>query len=293
LAHSYLFPDMSDDDFLPPMQTVLMKWVFESHLIRTIKIKGEPWWVAVDVCKALTITNPSQAISRLDEDEKSTLINNEGGGRAHTLNIVNQPGLWSLVLSSTKPEAKRFKRWLTHEVLPHLLKTGSYTMPHPSRVAKQQKRLRSNRETAERRVEVIDGNKHHRARIARKEYGGGFSKFFDGVNKAHCEKTAAALRKDLGLKPHETPLDHMGEVALAQRGHALSVIARKIQDASLLVGRPLSDEEQDHIINDVVSCVRTASLSCFGPDYQFGVVDDARRGKLIDVVRQLTADESS
>lgn len=90
--------------------------------IRTVKRNSEPWFVAVDVCRSLELGNPSQAMTRLDVDEKSTLISNEG----KKLNIVNEPGLYTLVLSSRKPEAKLFKRWITHEVLPSIRKTGGY-----------------------------------------------------------------------------------------------------------------------------------------------------------------------
>lgn len=90
--------------------------------IRTVDQNGEPWFVVADVCKSLELGNPSQAMTRLDADEKSTLISNEG----KRLNIVNEPGLYTLVLSSRKPEAKLFKRWITHEVLPSIRKHGAY-----------------------------------------------------------------------------------------------------------------------------------------------------------------------
>lgn len=90
--------------------------------IRAMKRDGEAWFVAVDVCKALEIGNPSQAVKRLDEDERCTLISNEG----RQMNIVSESGLYSLVLSSRKKEAKIFKRWITHEVLPEIRKTGGY-----------------------------------------------------------------------------------------------------------------------------------------------------------------------
>lgn len=90
--------------------------------IRTIEMDGEPWFVAADICRALDIGNPSQAVTRLDEDEKSTLISNEG----KTMNIVSESGLYALVLSSRKPDAKAFKRWITHDVIPSIRKTGSY-----------------------------------------------------------------------------------------------------------------------------------------------------------------------
>ena len=96
--------------------------------IRTILIKNEPWFVAVDVCRALEIGNSSQAISRLDEDEKMiTLISNEGNKRGNpNMMAVNEPGLYALILSSRKPEAKAFRRWITHEVIPAIRKTGGY-----------------------------------------------------------------------------------------------------------------------------------------------------------------------
>ena len=98
--------------------------------VRIALVNGEPWFIAVDVCKALEISNPSVAMGRLDEDEKMTLSSTEGHsgkrGGAQFLNAVNEPGLYTLVLGSKKPEAKAFKRWITHEVLPLIRKTGGY-----------------------------------------------------------------------------------------------------------------------------------------------------------------------
>lgn len=90
--------------------------------IRTVTINGEPWFVASDICAAIEIGNTSQAVSYLDDDE-STLITNEG----HPFNVISESGLYSLILRSRKPQAKAFKRWVTHEVLPAIRKTGTYT----------------------------------------------------------------------------------------------------------------------------------------------------------------------
>ena len=97
--------------------------------VRTMTINGEPWFVASDVCKALEINNVSMAISRLDDDEKNTIILTEGIPGNPNKTIVNEPGLYSLVLSSRKPEAKAFKRWITHEVIPSIRKNGVYATP--------------------------------------------------------------------------------------------------------------------------------------------------------------------
>lgn len=99
---------------------------FNSMDVRVIDKDNNPWFVLNDVCKILEINNPSQAISYLDDDEKNTLIINEGNRGNPEKAIINESGLYSLVLRSRKPEAKRFKKWVTSEVLPAIRKTGSY-----------------------------------------------------------------------------------------------------------------------------------------------------------------------
>lgn len=93
--------------------------------IRVVEIENEPWFVASDVCKILDLGNTSQVLSRLDDDEKNTIILNEGIGNPNK-SIVNEYGLYNLVLTSRKKEAKEFKRWVTHEVLPAIRKHGAY-----------------------------------------------------------------------------------------------------------------------------------------------------------------------
>ena len=95
--------------------------------VRVVMRDGEPWFVAKDVCECLDLGNPSQAIARLEDDERR-LISNEALRANGCLAVVSEPGLYSLVLGSRKPEAKAFKRWVTHEVLPFIRKTGSYSV---------------------------------------------------------------------------------------------------------------------------------------------------------------------
>lgn len=98
---------------------------FENHNVRVLQINNEPWFVATDVCKILDLTNPTMAVSRLDADERSKF----NLGRQGETNIVNEYGLYSLILASRKPEAKQFKRWITHEVIPAIRKHGAYMTP--------------------------------------------------------------------------------------------------------------------------------------------------------------------
>lgn len=97
--------------------------------VRTVVIDDEPWFVAADVCRALDIGNSRQAVTRLDDDEKNTVTLNDGIPGNPEKTVVNEPGLYSLVLGSRKPEAKAFKRWITHEVIPAIRKTGGYHVP--------------------------------------------------------------------------------------------------------------------------------------------------------------------
>ena len=101
---------------------------FEGRAVRVVEDDaGLPWFVALDVCECLGISKPRDAVARLDEDERGPVVVDTLGG-AQQVSAVNEPGLYSLTLTSRKPEAKRFKRWITHDVLPALRKTGSYSM---------------------------------------------------------------------------------------------------------------------------------------------------------------------
>ena len=93
---------------------------------------GNPWFVAADVCAALGLDNNREAVTSLDYDEKITVSNPDGNPRAgipHRFTAISEPGLYSLVFRSRKPEAKAFKRWVTHEVIPAIRKTGQYQNP--------------------------------------------------------------------------------------------------------------------------------------------------------------------
>ena len=109
------------------MNQQLVPFDFEGRPVRVVTdSQGEPWFVAADVLA--TIGLDRKALERLDDDEKGvSSIHTPGGGQEMT--TVNEPGLYTLVLGSRKAEAKRFKRWITHEVLPSIRKTGSYAVP--------------------------------------------------------------------------------------------------------------------------------------------------------------------
>ena len=107
---------------------------FKGRQVRTIQLDGEPWFVAADVCDVLGLNNPSQALSYLDRDERR-LITNEAWRTNGNMAVVSEPGLYSLVLRSRRPEAKGFRRWIAHEVIPALRQSGEYRLAAVSSVA--------------------------------------------------------------------------------------------------------------------------------------------------------------
>lgn len=101
---------------------------YKDHTVRMLIIDGEPWWVAKDVCEILDLGDTHKAVERLDDDERNLIPVTDSLGRLQETYIVNEAGLYSLILGSRKPEAKEFKRWITHEVIPQIRKTGSYAL---------------------------------------------------------------------------------------------------------------------------------------------------------------------
>ena len=105
---------------------------FQKNHVRVVEHQGEPWWVAADVCEILEHSNVSKAVSRLDEDEKGITDVYTPGGSQQML-CVNESGLYHLIFTSRKKEAKVFRRWVTDEVLPSIRKTGGYSLSKPSK----------------------------------------------------------------------------------------------------------------------------------------------------------------
>lgn len=110
----------------PPVGGELVPFDFDAHQVRVlIDLDGNPWWVAADVCEVLGIANVGDAVSRLSVEDVGTADVLTRGGRQQ-MKIINESGLYDLILDSRKPAAKRFRRWITAEVIPSIRRTGSY-----------------------------------------------------------------------------------------------------------------------------------------------------------------------
>ena len=99
--------------------------------VRCIEKDGEPWWVLRDVCDILELTSPDKVSERLDDDEltRTKLLS---GGQMREMNIINESGLYNVIIRSNKPNAKAFRKWITSEVIPSIRKTGGYGIPQMS-----------------------------------------------------------------------------------------------------------------------------------------------------------------
>ena len=111
------------------MKTTPMNFSFEGINVRMVLLAGEPWWVARDLAQALEYRDAEKMTRLLDGDERGTHIVGTPSGDQH-MTVINESGLYSAILRSRKASAKRFKKWVTSEVLPSIRKHGSYTMPN-------------------------------------------------------------------------------------------------------------------------------------------------------------------
>lgn len=110
------------------MSKALQVFNFEKRDVRVVMKGIEPWFVAKDVCEVLELGNPRQALAtHIDEDEKGVQKMDTPGGEQE-MSVINESGMYALIMRSNKPEAKRFRKWVTSEVLPALRKTGSYSV---------------------------------------------------------------------------------------------------------------------------------------------------------------------
>ena len=149
--------------------TSLVPFSFEQHAVRTVERDGQVWFIAADVCAVLSIKNPRDSVRHLDDDEKGVVSTDTLGGQQQ-MTIVNESGLYALVLRSRKPEARRFAKWVTAEVLPAIRKTGSYAAPSP-RQPKALPNLSPDQQDAikglvKARVEALPQNKQAKAAVA-------------------------------------------------------------------------------------------------------------------------------
>jgi prophage antirepressor-like protein len=262
-----------------PTQNEVTLLDFETHGLRMVMRDGQPWWMVADVARILGHRDATNAARYLRGRDLHTLKGSTNAGTREFL-IVNEPGLYRLIMRSNKPEAERFQDWITDEVLPSIRKTGTYTAPS-SRVGKTQRRLGCNRETAIARVESVDANKSIRAQLIGK--GATVTAITQVHNAPHIGMfggPAKQLRQALGITT--TPLDRMEPLPLAINSHVKTVVAQQLKEGVITIeGMPAAIEATSR---ELVQ----RDMNSLGAGYCLGILDDPSRGKILGVVRQLS-----
>ena len=180
--------------------------IFESAdfgRVRSVLKDGAPWFVAVDVCKALGLNQVTRAMSRLDSDEGGLLEvpHPQNADKMIEINAVSEAGLYHLILCSKKPEARAFKRWITHEVIPSIRKHGAYMTDallsrmdeHPELISEYIGKLRAENAKANTAREALKKAEAENARLAPKA---SYYDSFVGVESVTCLRYTA---KELGV----------------------------------------------------------------------------------------------
>lgn len=112
--------------FIGGDRAIYGEYLFQDRPVRTVSLDQEHWFVHADICDRLGIGTPSKALARLEPDEKGATIVHTLGG-TQTVNVINESGLFALILTSRKAEARAFRKWVTSDVLPQIRRTGSYS----------------------------------------------------------------------------------------------------------------------------------------------------------------------
>lgn len=156
--------------------------------VRTLSINGEPWFVGRDVAEILGYSQPSVTISKKVEVEDKGVSKMETPGGTQDVIIINESGLYSLILSSKLPTAKKFKHWVTSEVLPSIRKTGSYNLPQDYLSA-----LKALVASEEEKLKLAEENQAMKPK----------AEYFDALLDRNCLLNFRDTAKELGQKQNQ------------------------------------------------------------------------------------------
>lgn len=175
---------------------------FNDKPVRIVMIDDEPWFVAADVCAALTIGDVGKAAGRLDQADRTQALVTASDGRRVQTWVINESGLYELVIRSDKPQAREFRRWITSEVLPQIRRTGAYLTPGVDPLEMLRQQVVTNLATVEQMIELRDGQAQLAARV-------------EALEGNYGRITALAYAKLNGLRDGVNYLAALGRVASA------------------------------------------------------------------------------
>lgn len=170
---------------------------YQSNEVRTVEMRGEPWFVLKDVCTVLGLTTPARVAERLDGDEVSQTHLTDSMGRKQETTVVNESGLYHVILRSDKPEAAPFRKWVTSEVLPSIRKNGGYIAGQQELSPQElmaKALLVANKTLAEREARISELTVQNNIMAPKAEY-------FDELVDRNMLTSFRDTAKELGIKP--------------------------------------------------------------------------------------------
>lgn len=170
---------------------------YQSNEVRTVELNGEPWFVLKDVCAVLGLASPHKVAERLDEDERNQIPLTDSMGRQQESTVINESGLYNVILRSDKPEAKPFRKWVTSEVLPSIRKNGGY-IAGQERLTPQELMAKAllvaNKTLADREARISELTVQNNIMAPKAEY-------FDELVDRNMLTSFRDTAKELGVKP--------------------------------------------------------------------------------------------
>lgn len=269
-------------------------FMFKDQPLHAQMQNGEPWFVAMDACKVLEIKNTSDAVrgrmrvqkhtgtpywsGGLDADEWGIGSADTPSGKQEVL-LVNEFGLYALIAKSRTKNAKEFQRWVRHEVLPSISRTGSYSLKSADRVLSTQRRLRCDKRTAKNREEQRSTNVSchadlHAQGAKRNTYMDWNNAPYEGM---YGGMTARDLRRTTNRKG--SPLEWSGGTNLAVNTLSKTITLQIAQE------KKIPPVERAELLRRVAQEVARSSPDQFGPEFAFGITEHPERGRILDVVR--------
>lgn len=174
-------------------------FTYQSNEVRTVEMNGEPWFVLKDVCEILEISNPRMTAQRLDADEVSQTDVIDSMGRQQETTVINESGLYNVILRSDKPEAKPFRKWVTSEVLPSIRKNGGYLAGQEQLTPEElmaKALLYANKTLAERDARISELTVQNQTLLPKAEY-------FDDLVNRNLLTNFRETAKELGIPPKQ------------------------------------------------------------------------------------------
>lgn len=170
---------------------------YKSNEVRTVELNGEPWFVLKDVCAVLGLASSHKVAERLDEDERNLIPLTDSMGRQQESTVINESGLYNVILRSDKPEAKPFRKWVTSEVLPSIRKNGGYIAGQEQLTPQElmaKALLVANKTLADREARISELTVQNNIMAPKAEY-------FDELVDRNMLTSFRDTAKELGIKP--------------------------------------------------------------------------------------------